>query len=139
MPAVRRSSLLLFLALLSPGCQRYPDDTPASAYRSLLTAVRKDRSDRMLELLSTPTRQALTARARALSIESGGSLTADPAALILGSLHPPAPTDISVKFDDGERAVLAVGTGASTAEVHLRREAGHWRISIPALEQPQDG
>ena len=142
MPAVRRSSLLL-LALVSLGCQRSPDDTPADAYRSFLNAVRKDKSERALELLSSPTRQALTRRAQALSAASGGSLSADPVAHLLGPGHPPPPTDVSVKFEDGETAVLAVSTAVSTAgstgEVHLRREAGHWRISIPVLEQIQDG
>lgn len=133
MPAVRRSSLLL--ALLSLGCQRSPDDTPAEAYRSFLTAVRKDKSERALELLAAPTRQAITDRAQALSAASGGSLSADPAALLLGAGRPPPPTDVSVKFDDGETAVLAVSTAGSTGEVHLRREAGHWRISVPALER----
>jgi len=135
--AVRRS--LFLLILLSLGCQRSPDDTPAAAYRSFLTAVRKERNDRVLELLSADTRQALVARAKALSADSGGSLSSDPVALLLGSLHPAAPTDISVKFDDGVTAVLAVSAPGSTGEVHLRHEAGHWRISVPALEQPQDG
>jgi len=98
-------------------------------------------------LLSSPTRQALTRRAQALSAASGGSLSADPVAHLLGPGHPPPPTDVSVKFEDGETAVLAVSTAGSTAvstagstgEVHLRREAGHWRISIPVLEQIQDG
>jgi hypothetical protein len=137
MPAVRRSSILL--ALVSLGCQRSPDDTPSAAYLSFLTAVRKDQSERALELLSTATRQAITTRARALSVASGGSLSGDPAALLLGPGRPASPTDVSVKFDDGETAVLAVTTAGGISEVQLRREAGHWRISVPALEQIQDG
>ena len=115
------------------------DDTPADAYRSFLTAVRKDKSERALELLASPTRQALTTRAQALSAASGGSLSADPAALLVGPAHPPAPTDVSVRFEDGKTAVLAVSTAGSTSEVHLRREAGHWRVSIPALEKSGNG
>ena len=139
MPAVRRSSVPLLLALLCLGCQRFPDDTPTAAYRSFLTAVRKERNDRVLELLSTATRQGLTARAKALSADSGGSLSAEPTAMLIGALHPAAPSEITVKFDDGQSAVLAVGTAGGSGEVHLRHEAGHWRIRVPALEQLQDG
>lgn len=144
MPAVRRSSLLL--ALLSLGCQRFPDDTPVEAYRSFLIATRKDpatgdvqHKERTLELLSGATRQALITRAAALSVASGGSLAADPVGLLVGSGRPAASPDVSVKFDDGDTAVLAVTTGGTTGEVHLRREAGRWRISVPALEQMKDG
>jgi hypothetical protein len=139
MPAVRRSPVLLLLALVGLGCQRFPDDTPTAAYRSFLTAVRKERNERVLEMLSTSTRQALTTRAKALSADSGGSLSPDPVALLIGALHPASPTDITVKFDDGEAAVLAVGSAGGSGEVHLRHEAGHWRIRVPALEQLQDG
>jgi len=93
----------------------------------------------VLELLSTATRQGLTARAKALSADSGGSLSADPTAMLIGALHPAAPSEITVKFDDGQSAVLAVGTAGGSGEVHLRHEAGHWRIRVPALEQLQDG
>src|SRR5262249_6204041 len=83
--AVRRSLFLLTLPSLA--CQRPRHHAPAAAYRSFLTAVRKERNDRVLELLSADTRQALVARAKALSADSGGSLSSDPVALLLGSLH----------------------------------------------------
>jgi hypothetical protein len=134
---VRR--LLPLLALVSAGCQRFPDDSPASAYRSLVSAVQRGHEDRALELLSTPSRRALSERSQALSAHSGGSLADDPAALAFGPAHVPAPTEVTVKSQGETSAVLAVAAGGSVSEVHLVREAGHWRISIDALEHSQDG
>jgi hypothetical protein len=134
---VRR--LLPLLALVSAGCQRFPDDTPASAYRSLGSAVQRGHEDRALELLSTPSRRALSERSQTLSTDSGGSLADDPAALAFGPAHVAAPTEVTVKSQSENSAVLAVTAGGSVSEVHLVREAGHWRISIPALEHAKDG
>jgi hypothetical protein len=134
---VRR--LLPLLALLGAGCQRFPDDTPVTAYRSLVSAVQRGHEDRALELLSTPSRRALSEHSQALSAHSGGSLANDPAALAFGPAHLPPPTEVTLKSQGENSAVLAVTAGGSVSEVHLVREGGHWRISIPALEHPKDG
>jgi hypothetical protein len=134
---VRR--LLFLLALVSAGCQRFPDDTPATAYRSLLSAVQRGHEDRALELLSTASRRALSERSQALSARSGGSLSDNPAALAFGPAHVPAPSEVNVKSQGESSAVLAVTAGGSVSEVNLVREAGHWHISIAALEHLKDG
>jgi hypothetical protein len=131
---------LLFLVLLaSAGCHRFPDDTPVDAYRSLLSAVQRDDDARTLALLSERSRTALIARAEALARASGGSLKATPVDLLLADPRPPAPGQVSVRSEDGQTAVLAVSGHGPVQQVHLVHEAGHWRVSIPALEKPGDG
>jgi hypothetical protein len=130
---------LPLLALVSAGCQRFPDDTPLNAYRSLVSAVQRGHEDRALELLSAASRKGLSERSRALSARSGGSLNDDPATLAFGPGRLPAPTEVTVKSQGTDSAVLAVTAGGTVSEVRLVREAGHWRISIPGLEHPKDG
>lgn len=131
--------LLVLLLLASAGCHRYPDDTPVDAYRSLLSAVQRDDDARMLALLSEKSRAALTHRAEALSKLSGGTLQPKPADLLLAEPRPPTAAQVSVRSEDTRTAVLAITSHGSTQEVHLVREGGHWRVSIPALEKPADG
>ena len=59
--------------------------------------------------------------------------------LLLADPRPPAAGQLSVRSDDGGTAVLAVTSHGGVQEVHLVREAGHWRVAIPALEKPGDG
>ncbi|HTS82444.1 MAG TPA: hypothetical protein VMH40_17705 [Myxococcaceae bacterium] len=131
--------LLALLLLACAGCHRYPDDTPLDAYRSLLSAAQRDDEARFLGLLSAKSRAELDARAAALAKDSGGTLRPRPADLLLADPRPPAPGQVSVRSEDGKTAVLAVSAHGSTQEVHLVLEAGHWRVSIPALEKPGDG
>ncbi len=131
--------LLLLLLLASAGCHRYPDDTPADAYRSLLSAVQREDDARTLGLLSERSRTALTARSEELAKASGGSLRPTPVDLLQADPRPPAAGQVSVRTDDGRTAVLAVSGHGAVQEVHLVNEAGHWRVSIPPLEKPGDG
>ena len=131
--------LLALLLLAAAGCHRFPDDTPVEAYRSLLSAVQRDEDARALALLTERSRSALTARAEELTRASGGTLRPAPMDLLLADPRPPAAGQLSVRSDDGRTAVLAVTSHGGVQEVHLVREAGHWRVSIPALEKPGDG
>ena len=131
--------LLVLLLLASAGCHRYPDDTPVDAYRSLLSAVQRDDDARMLALLSEKSRAGLTHRAEALARASGGTLQPKPADLVLAEPRPPAAAQVAVRSEDARAAVLSVTSRGSVHEVHLVREAGHWRVSVPALEKAGDG
>lgn len=131
--------LLALLLLASAGCHRFPDDTPVEAYRSLLSAVERDDDARTLALLSEKSRNALQQRAQTLARASGGSLHPTPVDLLQADPHPPGPTQVTVKSEDGRTAVLAVTTHGAVQEVHLVNEAGHWRVVIPALERRADG
>lgn len=131
--------LLALLLLAAAGCHRFPDDTPVDAYRSLLSAVQRDEDGRALALLTERSRAALTARAAQLASASGGALRPAPMDLLLADPRPPAAGELTVRSDDGNTAVLAVTAHGSVQEVHLVREAGHWRVAIPALEKSGDG
>jgi hypothetical protein len=131
--------LLALLLLASAGCHRFPDDTPVEAYRSLLSAVQRDDDERTLALLSERSRSALLSRAETINRDSGGSLHPVPVDLLQADPRPPGPTQVTVKSEDGRAAVLAVTTHAGVQEVHLVKEAGHWRVIIPALEKRADG
>jgi len=131
--------LLVLLLLASAACHRYPDDTPVDTYRSLLSAVQRDDDARMMALLSEKSRAALTHRAEELSRVSGGTLQPKPADLLFAEPRPPAAAQVSVRSEDARTAVLAVTSHGSVQEVHLVREGGRWRVSVPALEKPADG
>lgn len=131
--------LLALLLLASAGCHRFPDDTPVEAYGSLLAAVQRDDDPRTLALLSEKSRAALVSRAEQLARASGGTLRPTAAELLLADPRPPAPGQVSVRSEDARTAVLAVTVRGSVQEVHLVREAGHWRVSISALEKSGDG
>jgi hypothetical protein len=131
--------LLVLLLLASAGCHRYPDDTPVEAYRSLLSAVQRDDDARMLALLSEKSRAGLTHRAELLARGSGGTLQPKPADLLLAEPRPSALGQVSVRSEDARTAVLAVTSHGSVHEVHLVREGGRWRVSVPALEKTADG
>ena len=109
------------------------------AYRSLLSAVERDDDARTLALLSEQSRSALQQRAQTLARASGGSLHPAPVDLLQADPHPPGPTQVTVKSEDGRTAVLAVTTHGAVQEVRLVNEAGHWRVVIPALERRADG
>ena len=131
--------LLALLLLAAAGCHRFPDDTPVEAYRSLLSAVQRDEDARALALLTERSRTALRARAEEITRDSGGALRPGPMDLLLADPKPPAPGQLSVRSDDGRTAVLAVTFHGEVQEVHLVREAGHWRVSVPALEKSGNG
>jgi len=131
--------LLALLLLVAAGCHRFPDDTPTDAYRSLLSAVQRDEDARAMALLSERSRSALTARAEQLATASGGALHPAPMDLLVADPRAPAPGDLAVRSDDGQTAVLTVSASGSIQEVRLVREAGHWRVVIPALEKSGDG
>ena len=131
--------LLALLLLASAGCHRFPDNTPVEAYRSLLSAVQRDDDAHTLALLSERSRSALLARAETLTRMSGGSLHPAPVDLLQADPHPPGQTQVTVKSEDGRTAVLAVTTRGTVQEVQLVKEAGHWRVVIPALERRADG
>lgn len=131
--------LLALLLLAAAGCHRFPDDTPVEAYRSLLSAVQRDEDARALALLTDRSRSTLTARAQELTKASGGALHLAPMDLFLADPRPPAAGQLSVRSDDGRTAVLAVTSHGSVEEVRLVREAGHWRVVVPALEKSGDG
>jgi hypothetical protein len=131
---------LLALSLLAAaGCHRYPDDTPADAYRSLLAAVQREDDARALALLSERSRTVLTARVQQLARDSGGTLRPSPGDFLIPDRRPPAPGAVVVRSEDGGTAVLAVTLQGSVQEVTVVREGGHWRVSIPALEKSGDG
>ncbi len=109
------------------------------AYRSLLSAVQRDEDARALALLTERSRAALRARAEEITRDSGGALHPSPMDLLLADPKPPAPGQLSVRSDDGRTAVLAVTSHGEVQEVHLVREAGHWRVAIPALEKSGNG
>jgi len=131
--------LLALLLLASAGCHRYPDDTPADAYRSLLAAAQRDDEERVLSLLSDRSRTELSSRVQQLVRASGGALRASPADYLIPERHSPPPSAVTVRSEDGKAAVLAVTVQGAVQEVHLVREGGHWRVSIPALERSGDG
>lgn len=118
------------LALMA-GCNRPNWSTPVDAYRSFLRALTKGDVNVAYGALSTPSRDLLAARAKELSTASGGSLRDDPAALFfVNAADAAAVTEITLRKQEGDRAVLAVTAPGGVKEVNMVREAEGWRIAI---------
>lgn len=130
---LRALALLLALLLASPGCRR--DLGPAERYAAFAAEARDGDADAVWSMLSTSSREALDARARALAARvPPGVVAASGRQLVLGDLAPRArrPRSVTVVRESRDAAVVAVEVeGQGVREVALVREGGVWRVVVP--------
>lgn len=115
---------------------------PEAAVRDVLQAARTGDVDTVFELLSPATRAGLEAEARRATDLVGASERFSPKALIsLGSSEGvPAPTDITVLEERGDRAVVEVVSPAGRSRLELVRAGGRWLVDLPAYgREPSPG
>lgn len=144
--------LFLFCAALGlAGCDRASPTSPDGAFRAFSDAARRHDVKAALGFVSTASRAALEAQAKAVSAASGGSIKDDPADLTFFTNRRPLPL-VSVKVVEtaADRAVLEVHScqqpldesracpaGQDVQErVTMVKEAERWQVELPGLGTP---
>ncbi len=135
--------LFLALALSLAACEG-----PAEVVYQYHQALAQGRGDKALSLLDAKTRAELAQRAKAAHDASGGSVSDDPAKMIVQG-NPdfyPVPTpgakaaEVKVLEAGPERArVEAKVQGQPTSVVDVVKEGGRWRIDLPLAPLPASG
>ncbi len=121
---------LLAGLLLASGCQKA--GTPEGAYLAFAEASERGDAAAAFGALSTPAQNELRARAEAASKASGGSIKADPAALVFTFTgRPSGISNARTLSVEGDRAVVEVTANGSTARVPMVREQAGWKVDLP--------
>ena len=130
--------IVLALAVTLPaGCNRPRFDTPTDAYRSFHRHAQKGELAQAYEALSTPTREALAARAKAVAAASGGSVKNDPVALFFSNVSRPADvSEVTLASEQGDAATLSVLSSGERRTVRMVRESSGWRVDLSQALKP---
>ncbi len=135
LPATPLPLLLVLLAL--GGCNQPRFDTPVNAYTSFLRQVQARDYSGAYKALSQKTREALTARAQAVTQASGGSVKAEPQDLFFANVIPPSDvTGVTVLREEGDVATVRVLSSGQPSEVRMVREASGWKVDLSESLQP---
>jgi len=129
---------LLVLALLAfGGCQKAQFSTPKEAYTSFHQHVKRGEYKQAYAALSQGTRDALTARAKALKEATGGKVDEEPYQLLfMNSAPPPDVTDSTLLREEGDVATLRVLSSGEAREVRMVREASGWKVDLSDSLKP---
>ena len=132
---MRRSMILATLALGLASCGR-PTDVAVQFHEAL--ALRD--GAKAFALLSSATRARLAAIAKQAHDASGGTVSDDPAQMIVDGdtgLYPASTPDqpkvvtATLISATDARAKVEVKIGQTTQPMELVREKGHWRVDLP--------
>ncbi len=132
--AVMRRAVLLLAALPLLTCGRPAG--PADAYRAFAAAVRAGDEEAIWAMLSSASRAALEARAKAAA-KAGGAMPGSARQLLVGDAVSSMPRvkSVTVRRESGDEALLAVTTeDAGEGQVRLVREEGGWRVVLPVFD-----
>jgi hypothetical protein len=132
---LRRLAALAVVAALVPGCRA---EGPAEAYRAFAAAVRDGDAKEVWSRLSKGSRDALDARAAALSSRTGGVTPERGVDLVLGdaALGAARLESVVVVRESAGAAELRVEVhGAGARIVSMAREDGRWRVVLPSVIQ----
>jgi hypothetical protein len=126
------AALALAIAVLGRGC-RVDDPGPDAAVHELLQAARTGDRVAVFELLSPDTQRRLDERARNATSLVGANRRYRAMDLIsIGSFEDqPAPTELRVVEQYGDKAVVEVESPAGPARITLLKIDGRWRIDLP--------
>lgn len=124
------------LALLV-ACGR--DGTPEQVVVSFHRALAQQDGPKALSLLARETRQELSRRAREAHAASAGSVSGDPARMIIQGdparsrdalARGPLETKTRLHADGADRATVSAVLGAETYDYALVREDGAWKLTL---------
>jgi hypothetical protein len=126
------AALALAIAVLGRGC-RVDDPGPDAAVHELLQAARTGDRQAVFQLLSPDTQQRLEERAQNATSLVGANRRYRAMDLIsIGSFEDqPAPTELRVVEQYGDKAVVEVESPAGRARIALLKIDGRWRIDLP--------
>ena len=129
--------VLVLAASALTGCDRSSFATPVEAYRSFHRHAQRGELSQAYEALSTPTREALAARAKALAEASGGSVKDDPVALFFSNVSRPADVaEVTLESEQGDVATLRVVSSGTRRTVRMVREPQGWRVDLSGALTP---
>ena len=130
--SARVQLLFLLPAVALLACNRPKWDTPTDAYMSFARAIKKQDSRTAWSGLSTESKQALEARAKAISESTGGAVRPAPQPLFFGGgFEAPPVRSVKLLSQEGKEARLAVvSEGGAEKEVRMVREEEGWRLDV---------
>ncbi len=125
------AALALAIAVVGRGC-RVDDPGPDAAVHELLQAARTGDRHAVFELLSPDTQRRLDERAQNATSMVGANVRYTAIDLIsIGSFDDqPAPTELRVVEQYGDKAVVEVESSAGPARITLIKIDGRWRIDL---------
>lgn len=123
----RTTALVLLLCV---ACRPPAPQTPVETYLGFLRDLHEGKLTAAYALLSKPTQQALQAQADAVAKASGGTVAADPVALVFRGPPPAPPSEVKLAQQTNGQAVVAVTGPEGSEQVQLVQEAGRWRIDL---------
>jgi hypothetical protein len=126
------AAVALALAVSGRGCA-VGDGTPAGAARAFAAATRAGDRRASWELLGPRTRARIEAEAQAATEKVGGGRRYGPLDVlgVWAPKHTYEPTDIVVRTEDGDQAVVDVlGPDGRHDALTLVRTGGRWRVEL---------
>ncbi|HVK89135.1 MAG TPA: hypothetical protein VM513_33670 [Kofleriaceae bacterium] len=126
------AAMALAAAVAGRSC-RVTQPGPEVTVREMLQAARTGDRDAVFALLSPDTHARLEAEAKRATDLVGAAhrYTAKDLVSIGSSDGVPAPTDITVIIERGDRATVEVVSEAGRSQVELVKVEGRWRIDLP--------
>jgi hypothetical protein len=126
------AALALAIAVVGRGC-RVGDPGPDAAVHDLMQAARTGDRKAVFELLSPETQRRLDERAQNATSLVGASVRYTALDLIsIGSFEDqPAPGELRVVEQYGDKAVVEIESSAGKARIALVKVDGRWRIDLP--------
>lgn len=127
------AAMALAAAVAGRSCRVTPPG-PEVAVREMLQAAKTGDRDTVLNLMSPATRARLEAEAKRATDLVGAATryTAKDLVSIGSSDGVPAPTDITVLEEHGDRAIVEVVSPAGRARIELVKADGRWTIELPS-------
>jgi hypothetical protein len=126
------AAMALAAAIAGRSC-RVTQPGPEIAVREMLQAAKTGDRDTVFSLLSPETRQRLEIEAkRATDLVGAATRYAAKDLVSIGSSDGvPAPTDITVIEERGDRAIVEVVSPAGRSRIELVKADGRWTIDLP--------
>lgn len=127
------AAMALAAAVAGRSCRVTPPG-PEVAVREMLQAAKTGDRETVFLLLSPATRGRLEAEAKRATDLVGAAMryTAKDLVSIGSSDGVPAPTDITVLEERGDRAIVEVVSPAGRARIELVKADGRWTIELPS-------
>jgi len=127
------AAMALAAAVAGRSCRVTPPG-PEIAVREMLQAAKTGDRETVFQLLSPATRDRLEVEAKRATDLVGAAMryTAKDLVSIGSSDGVPAPTDITVIEERGDRAIVEVVSPAGRSRIELVKADGRWTIEIPS-------
>ena len=118
-------------ACILAACGRPRWDRPDEAYKAFSAAVRKGELQAAYAGLSSPSRQAIEARAKEVARASQGSVKDDPVLMLFASGYKPLPQgEVKVASENGPSAVVEVTVNGTAQTQRMSKEGERWTVDL---------